>query len=191
MWIYIFIIIDLTLIALHFIYGKSADFFNLACENNLPTLYQSIKTLITGSLLIVIARKYKLNTWILVAGIIVVYFAFDDWFQIHEKISNYIYLNTFFEMRYRWIIVYLPILTLAVIAFRKIYYKIKMNRLIILGLALLILAFCLEIVEALTYSSQYIFYQVTAEESLEMLGMTAILVAVWGKLKLNFTKNSF
>ena len=159
-------------------------FYNLANEYNLPTFYQSIKTLLAGGLLLmVLSRRIKLNKWVIIAGFILIYFAFDDWFAIHEAISNHSFSIAGIERRLSWIIFYLPILLLAVFAFWKLYQKIKLNRLIMIGVFLLALAFGLEIAEAVNHENKYIFYQISAEESLEMFGITTILMAILIKMK--------
>ena len=52
-----------------------------------------------------------------------------------------------------------------------------------IGVFLLALAFGLEIAEAVNHENKYIFYQISAEESLEMFGMTTILMAILMKMK--------
>ncbi|OGD56843.1 hypothetical protein A2V71_01035 [Candidatus Berkelbacteria bacterium RBG_13_40_8] len=133
MLIYTIFIFDLILIILHLILGGTNSFFNLATENNLPTFYQSAKTLVAGLLLIVLAKRTKSNVWIIISGVILIFFAFDDWFQIHKRTSEFIYLITFLERRFSWVIVYFPILVLTFLAFWKIYHKIKLNRLVMIG----------------------------------------------------------
>lgn len=182
MWIYFFLIVDFVLIVLSSVYAKNIDFFNLASENNLPTFYQSIKTLVVGCLLIIKSRKFKYNAWIIITGLIVFYFGLDDWFQFHERIASYIAFDAFWEGRFSWTIIYLPFLALIFLIFWRLRYKIKLNRMAIVGVVFLSLGFCMEFIEAFNHESKYIFYQVSIEEGLEMIGVSVIAMSLLDSL---------
>jgi len=112
-----------------------------------------------------------------------VYFGLDDWFQIHEAISNYSFALTGIGSKFNWVYIYFPIFILGIVTFNKMYHRIKPKPSIIIGLILLFMAYCLEFVEMINLESKFIFYQQTLEEALEMLGITAITVSVFAKLK--------
>lgn len=175
--------VDGLIILAHLAWGSDYRLFNLGAESNLPTLYQSLKTLAAGVLMILVTRKTTGRVWGIFGGLLLIFFGFDDWFQIHETLSGWctrIIPNALFpfESRYFWLLIYPPILLLGLVALCRVFQPARRCKLLMVGVTFLTLAFGLEIIESLNPSSRLIFYQITAEESLEMLGITAILLSI-------------
>lgn len=181
MLIFIIFIFDFILIILNLVFGQDNSLLNLSVENNIPTLFQSLKTLSAGVLVLLLTAKKREKIWQILAGVILIFFAFDDWFQIHENIANVFYYlvpqRFNIEHRYTWMIFYLPFLIISTLFFYKLTYKIKKKPFIILGILLLALAFGFEILESLKVCEELNFYRTTLEEGLEMFGVSSLMVA--------------
>lgn len=194
------LILDGGVLLLHLLFARHALFFHLDFEQNLPTIYQSGKLLIFGTVFffLSISRRItkEIKAFLIPLALAIIFLGLDELFQIHENIYRaFEYWDRFhpsriveisMNMGYRsslWLLYYFPFI--ALFLFWSGYWlhyfqaKIKDNFWIIVVSSLAL--FTVLITEILsstgTYDDQSYFWLITIEETAEMLlGSTLVLV---------------
>lgn len=170
-------------------------FFNFHSENNFPAFISALFLLFAGFLSLIMGfsegsenaeynRKWK------VLGYLFFFLAFDEAIQIHEVISRGIRSNVGDQLpgflHYAWVIPYAPLVVGAVVYFFKFVWNLPSrirNLTFLAGFVYVFGALGLEVVESYVFSQvgiDNLLYQflVTAEESMEMLGIAIMCYAL-------------
>lgn len=191
---------DLLMLLLHLLFAPHSNFFHLDHEQNLPTVYQSLKLIIFGSIFVFSALKRKSSVvgkfFLMPISLFLVALGFDELLQIHENIYRVFefipwlhpekVVEASLDAGYRsslWVIYYLPIIFVFVFWcgywFRHFQNKLKNNAWIV-GLAggSLLTVLLIELVSSTGFFNDHIyFWMVTFEELAEMIfASTFILV---------------
>lgn len=177
-------ILDFLIIVLHILLGSTHEAFNITRESNWPTLYQSIKTVVTGFLFLYFMAKIGKVKYASIAGAILVFMGLDDWFQIHERLAEKYgaFLAPFLGIqdRFTWVVFYFPLGALLLGVIILICLQVKERAYYLGGLSLLVASYLLEIAESVGFASQYVAHLNSIEESVEMV---AISLLAMGALK--------
>lgn len=194
---------DALIVLLHLMFASSSVLFHVDFENNIPTIYQSLKLLFFGGLFLVLGWSKKLpkhiKFFIIPLGIVMLFLGLDELVQLHENsyrlFQHVIWLNpddlvrTSAQYGYHsslWLLYYLPIIALFLIwcGYWLRYFKSKHqdNFWIVLVSAILLgIIFVAEILGSTgDYSQTTYFWLVTIEEASEMM-LASVLV--FGGLK--------
>lgn len=195
-FVLLFIVVDLMLIILSSIMGGANSYFDIKLENNLPTYYQSSKTLLLAILVLVFYFSIRSRS-VLFVSFILFCMSLEDFFQFHEQLSeNYFLIAQIIpsiQSRFSWVIYYLPLIIIGVTALARFTFKyLKADKIFISGLVCLILAFLAEIIESLFFGASWMDISRNIEESLEMIGLSLMLSVILAKvlsLKFRFSTN--
>lgn len=170
-------------------------FFNFHSENNFPAFISALFLMLAGVLSLIMgyskgSGENRFNKKWKVLGYLFFFLACDEAIQIHEVISRGIRSN-FGEqlpdfLHYAWVIPYALLVTGAVSYFFKFVWNLsgRIRNLILLAGSVYVLgALGLEVVESYVFSQvgvDNLWYRflVTAEESMEMLGVTLMCYAL-------------
>lgn len=183
---------DIAILILHVLFGSHSTFFHLDYEQNLPTIYQSLKLILFGVGILLSSLTLKLKNEIRLfsfsLALFVIFIGFDELLQIHENIYR---VFEFFEwlhpsrvvdqslqFGYRsslWIIYYIPAVLLFFVWcgywFRYFQSKLRSNISIIFFCGVCVGAvFIAEILSTTgLHSDRAYFGFITIEETAEML----------------------
>ena len=201
----VFLVLDLLIFLLHFIYANKYNFFDLDMEQNLPTFYQSFKLLFESMLLfsiyllISVDKKCSrgVKSFWLILVFIFSYLCIDEAAQIHENIFptikslfpsviDYPLIGSFSLLqgfhKLNWLVIYIPIIFIIIVLI--VYFSIKIFKyyvrefiFFITGLLAMIIVPILEYIE-IKFKSNGTLYQyiMTSEELLEMIGVSLIVL---------------
>jgi hypothetical protein len=193
------LILDLTMIALHWITLGEFSFFHLNGERNLPSTYSALKLVSIGVLVFVLFKKlpWKKYWHIGIATLIPIYLAIDEWVQVHDTSKNVRADKTwFFDVQnfcdqchstLNWLNLTPFILMAMLIAYIFIYYALPFARthykIFVLGVTIYVTGFLgLEWVGVaiLANDGPKWLYEIsyTFEELLELLGQT-VMIYYW------------
>jgi len=195
---------DLLVLCLHLLLGNQNHFFHLDFEQNLPTMYQSLKLILFGSTFFILgftkSIKLDIKSFIFPLALFMTFLGLDELLQIHENIYRIFELFDLFhpskivevsmKMGYRsslWILYYLPFIFIFVFWsgywLRYFQSKMKNNAWILIFSSLCLLAVLLTEIFSSTgsFSETTYFWLVTLEETAEML-LASTLVLVGSKM---------
>lgn len=183
--------VNTLLILLHIFFGDRFDLFNLDRERT-PGAYWSglqlmaIAALSAGMILLSASRRDKMLWGAF--SFLFVGFSFDEISELHENItyylSTYLHIPTIFRsMTYNWLIILSP---LIIFAFVFLFFFLRTLRqenmlsrkLLSLGILFFLAAIGVELANGLDADQLSYFWSVVLEESLELLGETAVLLGV-------------
>lgn len=195
-----FFVFDIVIVLIHITFGQFS-MFNLDYEQNLPTIYQSIKLIIIGFILFLIAIVFKTlkskvqYLWGSLATLFV-FLGLDEVGQLHENLpaklqelnpsSSVSYMEAFKSNGFDssdWLLFYIPVFILAgiiMVQFLKSLYS-ENRRLFIVFMIGTLLFFMVPLVELVNTSPTNELNQqrhwdlIILEESLEMLGASTFL----------------
>lgn len=170
-------------------------FFNFHSENNFPAFISALFLVLAGILSFIMgyskgSEGNRYNKKWKVLGYLFVFLACDEAIQIHEVISRGIRSNFGDQLpdflHYAWVIPYALLVIGAVSYFFKFVWNLpkRIRNLILLAGAVYVFgALGLEVAESYIFSQigiDNLWYQflVTAEESMEMLGVTIMCYAL-------------
>jgi hypothetical protein len=195
---------DALVLVLHLILGNQNHFFHLDFEQNLPTVYQSLKLIIFGGIFFVLGLKKSIKldikSFILPLSLVLVFLGLDELLQIHENIYRIFESLDLFhpskiveasmKMGYRsslWILYYLPFIVIFVFwsGYWLRYFQSKMKNntwvLIISSLSLFTVLLTEILSSTGSFSETTYFWLVTLEESAEML-LASTLILIGSKV---------
>lgn len=198
------LVLDLVMLLLHLAFGKQNHFFHLDFEQNLPTLYQSLKLILFGMLFFVAGLnkrvKWEIKGFVLPLAVFITFLGFDELLQIHENIYRIFELFDLFhpskiveasmKMGYRsslWILYYLPFIVIFVFWsgywLRYFQSQTKNNAWILIVSSFSLFTILLAEILSSTgsFSENTYFYLVTIEEAAEML-LASTLILVGNKV---------
>ncbi len=181
-------VLDGLVILLHLLYGHSNIFFHLDYEMNLPTLYQGIKLIITGLIMLrlVVARRFSFYVPL---SLILIYLGIDEIFVLHESYEMMIYatlpelwqsIEVFAEVIHynssRWVLYLLPVIVavFVYISYISAYTKKRLPQqfpFFMVGFFLFALVIIFEILNSapgLTWREHQVL--IAFEEAAEMVG---------------------
>lgn len=170
-------------------------FFNFHSENNFPAFISALFLMFAGVLSLIMgyssgSEVFENNKRWKVLGYLFFFLAFDEAIQIHEVISRGIRNNLGDQLpdflHYAWVIPYGLLVGGAVVYFLRFVWNLpsKIRNLIILaGFVYVLGALGLEMAESYVYTQvgiDNLWYRflVTAEESMEMFGITIMCYAL-------------
>jgi hypothetical protein len=191
-FVYLFFFIDVIILVLHLLFGIQQHFFHIDFEQNLPTVYQSLKLIGFGiGFLIVSVRKsiaFDIKSFIIPLALFLLFLGLDELLQIHENIYRIFELFDAFhpskiveasmKMGYRsslWILYYFPLIVIFVFwcGYWLRFFQSNMRESLWILFASVICLFTILLAEIVsstgTYSENTYFWFVTIEESAEML----------------------
>lgn len=183
--------LDLIILVLHLLFGKSNLLFHLDFEKNIPTYYQSVKLLVFGSafLFLTIVNVFKssqklfvipLSSFLLLLGL-------DDLLLIHENIAqrldslNLLKMDTILEVTTSinydsslWIIYYIPFILIffawSFYWFRSFMQEQKLRIILLFSIISLGAVLLCELLSSThKFSDQTYFFLITIEEFSEMV----------------------
>lgn len=192
------LVIDLALLNLHLLLRRHLHFMHLDYENNLPTIYQSLKLVIFGFIFSVISIsvliKRELQSFLIPLSIFTIFLGMDEYFQIHENIYRIFeffpwlhpskIVDASMKLGYRsslWLLYYLPgiILFFFWSGYWLRYFQSKMRNnfvtIIISSLCLFVVLLAEVLSSTGTYSDSTYFILVTFEEFAEMIFATTLI----------------
>lgn len=188
-------LIDGVLVFLHLAIRGN---FDLDQEQNFPTGYQSLKLAFLALVCTYILFKKKFAFWfLLILGF--AYLSLDEWFQIHEYISNVIYLflleaNMVVSFS-SWILVFVPIGIISLLLLLVLGKRVKKDdpetfhpaiiNYFILGCILFCLVPVVEIIGTWGWNLDGEYYQIAVaiEEGLELFGASSFLIFVIAQIQ--------
>lgn len=196
---YLLVAFDLIVLLMHLSFGAENHFFHVDFEQNLPTVYQSLKLIFSGVLFFIVAWHKKIpwnmKSFLLPLATFLLFLGLDELFQIHENMYRvFEYIDIFHpsklvevstKLGYRsslWILYYLPIIFIFVFwsGYWLRYLQSHMK-----GMAPILLFSCtclfvLLLAEVLsstgTFTESTYFWLVSLEESAEMLLATSLFL---------------
>lgn len=199
------VIFDLIILGLHLMFGHVSSFFDLDFEHNLPTIYQSAKLLVVGSLAFMVGwqlwvlgrikRADLLFYGFFAAGF--VFLGLDELGQIHEHVDFFVremrpeYADAQLELAESlgyysstWMLYYTPIFVAAAVwfvyAWRYLGRYLPNQRLsfgLMTGFFVMVIIF--EFVSNQGHIDPFLYWiYITIEETAEMLGATAGLAVI-------------
>lgn len=197
-------VIDIVLVAFHFLLGQSILIFNLDYERNIPTFYQGFKLVSVGCVVFsqivvdfISGYKNKKISWNMVPLVFLfIFLALDEVGQLHENSQEIvhmispnlasIYADFFMGMGYKsapWVIIYFPaflVFLLYLVFLIRYFYKRRVRSVsyFFLGIASFAFVILFEIIgtyEKVFHQPPFYTYIVAIEEYFEMLGATFFL----------------
>jgi hypothetical protein len=178
--------LDALLISLHLIFSKNYSFFNLDMEYNLPSAYSSVKLIIIGILSFLIFFKTKRKIWLIFSSIFV-FLGFDEFFEIHERVGNYLaqqglnQLEWYSNPVFYWTLAFLPLIILVslFIAYFIIKFLKKNRSFFTVGFLCFLMVIVLEVIGGFITDKEGLYQTIVVfEESFEIFGATMFLVGV-------------
>ena len=97
--LFFLLLIDCLMVLLHIWLGKNFGLFNMDWERNVPTMYQSFKLVLVGSVFLSIAiinrfilrqRESKINIYWIGLAIVLLLMGFDEAAELHETLPFYL-----------------------------------------------------------------------------------------------------
>lgn len=202
------VVFDLVVLLLHLLFGRHNYFFHLDYEQNLPTIYQSLKLIIFGSIFFVYGLSKSVNKnikgFILPLALFITFLGFDELLQIHENIYRIFELfkwlhpskivDASMKMGYRsslWILYYIPLI--LIFGFWSGYWlrffqaTMKKNTWILIVSSISLFTVLLtEILSSTGSFSENAYYcLVTIEEMAEML-LASTLILIGSKMIIKY-----
>jgi hypothetical protein len=194
--------LDGLMLLLHLLFARYSGFFHVDHEQNLPTVYQSLKLIYFGGYFLWLNAKRNIapimRYFTIPLSLVIIGLGFDELLQIHENIYRVFefiewlhpsrVVEASWHMGYRsslWILYYLPFMFLFVMwcGYWLRYFQTSMKSnywLIIISATSIFGVLLAEIVSSTgRYSQEVYFWLVTVEEVLEMLfASTMILIGL-------------
>lgn len=190
---------DLLILFLHLLLSGTSTSFHLDFEGNVPTLYQSAKLIIFGSIFLLVSFLKKLprqiKFFILPLAAVMLFIGLDELLEVHENsyrlFEGIAWLNpselveTSAQLGYHsslWLLYYLPIILLFVIWcsywLKYFHTKHQNNFWIVLSSAVLLgVILVAEVISSTGDYTQHIyFWLVTIEETAEMFLATVLIL---------------
>jgi hypothetical protein len=212
--IFIILLVDFAMIAIHILWSQKSTFFNLDYEANLSTVYQGSKILIFSMLIWITVYHSSIKRLTRKFGLIMAstlfFLGIDELASIHENIDKYIadifpYIHSYVlklaeMMDYGgalWVIYYAPIMFIVTIIWMtQLYIILQSQRVsiftIMFGMGIMLII-SVPIVEMINTSSNFIpvIYDrwVILEEGLEMIGVSLLAFGYYKMIK-NYTKTT-
>jgi hypothetical protein len=180
------VLMDVFLIILHLVFSKNYSFFNLDMECNLPSIYSSFKLIAIGILSSMIFLKTKRKIW-LIFGSIFIFLGFDEFFEIHERVGNYLaqqglnQLEWYSNSVFYWTLAFLPLIVLAsaFIAYFIIKFLKKNQSFFTVGFLCFLTVIVLEVIGGFMADKGSLYQMIIVfEESFEIFGATMFLAGV-------------
>lgn len=191
------LIIDLGVVLLHILFAPEFSVFDLDMESNVPTVYQGLKLIIIGTIILGVkewknlTRLQKLSVGF-TSGFLI-FLGADEMALIHENIPVFTQqiipaLHTFIvnlaeNIGYTgsvWVIYALPIIGFLCIAWVAqiiwfVKYQQKDIRLLILGIFIIMMVPVIEWINTSSgFSPETYRYWIVLEEMVELIGVTLI-----------------
>lgn len=196
--------IDVLILLLHLLFGRDNHFFHLDFEQNLPTVYQSLKLIGFGTVFFVLGlsalTRRDIKNFILPLSLFLVFLGLDELLQIHENIYRIFEFFDFFhpskiveasmKLGYRsslWILYYLPFIFIFVFwsGYWLRYFQSKMRNnawiLVVSSLSLFTVILAEILSSTGSYGENVYFWLITIEEVAEML-LASTLVLIGSKM---------
>lgn len=190
------------MLLLHLLLSSQHVFFHLDFEQNLPTIYQSLKLICFGLVFLIFTFWYpvsaRLKFFTIPLSLALAFLGFDELFQIHENIYKIFELidwlhpsrivTASMKMGYRsslWILYYLPMILIFVFwcGYWLSYFQSKLRSnftLMIISSLTLLTVLVAEVLSSTGQYTEYVyFWMVTVEEVSEMIfGSTLIVIGL-------------
>ncbi len=211
---FILLVVNITLLFLHILFGEGHDFFSFDREYNLPTVWAMMQALLTAGAWLWWHQTMKNDTmkkisfaiFKFVGFFLLIYIALDEFFQWHEffgdQLGLYLQSIGWGEMFWRhnpvfaWLLVFAPALLALGIFFlwgawrawpRKVFWQVVFaGSLFVLG------AFGIEILGALHFNEVWqivpYWYLITIEEFLELLAVGFLCQIFYQQIKMQKIK---
>jgi hypothetical protein len=212
--IFIILLMDFAMIAIHILWSQKSTFFHLDFEANLPTVYQGSKILIFSMLIWMTVYNSSVTNLTRKLGLIMAstlfFLGIDELASIHENIDKYMadifpyihrYVLKLAEMMdyggALWVIYYAPfIFIVAIVWMIQLYIILQSQKVsiftMIFGIGILLIV-SVPFVEMINTSSNFIpvIYDrwVILEEGLEMVGVSLLAFGYYKMIK-NYTKTT-
>jgi hypothetical protein len=194
--------LDGLMLLLHLLFARYSGFFHVDHEQNLPTMYQSLKLIFFGGYFLWLNAKRNIvpvmRNFTIPLSLALIGLGLDELFQIHENIYRVYELvdwlhpsrvvEVSWHMGYRsslWILYYLPFMFLFVMwcGYWLRYFQTSMKSnywVIVISVISLFGVILAEIVSSAgRYTEEIYYWLVTVEEVLEMLfASTMILIGL-------------
>ena len=191
------ILADIAMILLHILFAPQYSFFNLDLESNFPTVYQGLKLIGIGVLILCFMGRFFLSRWekysVMITSAFFIFLGADEMAHVHENSPMYIQqmfpgIANFVETWAQnigyggalWVIYFLPIFLFMIGVWSTqlvwfAWYK-KQNIMLILAAILLILT--VPGIEWINTSSGFspLVYErwIILEESVELFGISLL-----------------
>lgn len=205
----IFLFLDFLFVTLHLLFiNTDILFFNLDEENNLPTIYQGLKIVLSSIYIFIFIRTNqkdfndkKFFKLFYLIPLVFLFLALDEVGQLHENLEKnfgsfmfqiIIFLQSIGYRSATWLIVYLPFFILFgflflyfLHTFRKKFSKNDILS-IFFVITFVLAAILLEYIALIDYTGErnYIFMnKALFEEFFEMISFTIFLSIIYNKVK--------
>lgn len=209
-FLFVFLALDLVVVAAHFLFKNYYGFFNLDGEQNLNSAYSGLKLILISALAFsqfLILKKIQANwdkkiIWLL-ATLSFVYLGLDEMMAIHERagfvFNNLTGLTGFQGESFNWWIYFTPLIIAALAVYARLIFLIwqedKIASFFILAGALVfVLSIATEIISGqiiyprglITRDFHLYFIFIIIEEVFELLGATLFLAGIFKQLAKSF-----
>lgn len=194
---------DLLVLSLHLLLGGRHSFFHLDFEQNLPTIYQSVKLMMFGLVFLFEALRGRVETklkgFVVPLSVFLFFLGFDELFQVHENIYKIFELfewlhpskivEASMKLGYKsslWILYYIPLIFVFVFwsGYWLRYFQAKMKEnalLLVVSSVCLLSVLSAEIISSTgVYNPDAYFWLVTFEEVSEMI-LASVLIIIGSK----------
>lgn len=181
------------LIILHLLFGERFDLFHLDRERTFAAYYsglQLIAVAVGGTILTWLSRERFLKCGWALFSLVFLFLGFDEISELHENITYYALtygaslpvstLLPFHSSTYNWLLIFAPLIILAIIFFAVWAARIRHVRIqkhFFIGTALFVLAICLELAGGFVKAFPIPLFVI--EEASELFGATFFLMSVW------------
>ena len=201
---------DILVILAHVFLRDRLGFFDLDVEGNLVSLYSGAKLWFVATLAIVnalilwkvkIVRRNAIPWFLFAAG--VAYIGLDDMMGVHERIgfvlNNIFKIGGFYGESFNWLLYFAPFIVAALLVFGVLIRTLwrdnrRAARWFITGTILWAGSIGVELIGrdmilAATVNVPRYHLLIILEEALELIGATALVVAVWHAVRHTVTRH--
>ncbi|MEK7618798.1 MAG: hypothetical protein AAB416_00980 [Patescibacteria group bacterium] len=193
---------DMGLIALHIFLGGPFDLFNLDRERNIPSYFSGAQLILIASVSLGILLMIRRRIERILLGVNAFFFlmlGFDEISELHENITYYLVtfikpFGFFRTLTYMWLVFFAPVILAAFVFFalffKKIIAEVRGARIPFgVGIGCFAAAIFMELGSGLIRNLSFHRWEVPIEEGFELIGASAILIALLTVAANRFEKN--